>query len=139
MAMSRVLAIDYGKRRVGLAVSDPLGIFAQPLQTISAEECLDFVTRYCAENQVTKIILGMPTQDNGEPSESQRYIRPFMGRLKKALPEVEIIEIEERGSSVEALEAMIAGGVPKNKRRQKAGLVDRTAAAIILQRYLGDF
>ncbi len=134
--MGRILAIDYGRKRVGLAVTDPLGIIAQPLATVSAGECLEFLARYFSENEVERVVIGMPTQLDGTPSDSQRYILPFMGRFRKAFPGVELCEVEEAGTSVEAFEAMLEGGVRRSARRQKSGIVDRTAASLILQRYL---
>ncbi len=134
--MSRILAVDYGSKRVGVAVTDPLCIIAQPLQTVNARDALSFLVDYVSRFGVAKVIVGMPIQDSGERSDAQRYIRPFIGRLKKALPGVEIEEVDEAYSSVEAQRAMIEGGVKRSKRMQKEGIVDRTAAAIILQRYL---
>lgn len=134
--MARILSIDYGRRRVGLAVTDPLQMLAQPLATIDAAECLDYLQRYVSENPVELIIIGMPVQPSGEPSDAQRFIRPFIGRLKKQLPDMKTEEVDEMYSTVEATRSMIEGGVKRDKRRVGAGIVDRTAAAIILQRYL---
>lgn len=134
--MGRIVAIDYGKKRVGLAVTDPLQIIAQPLVTVAASECLDYLEKYFAENTVDRVVIGMPTQLDGSPSDSQRFIRPFIGRLRKRFMGIEIVEVEEAGTSVEAHEAMRAGGVSRSKRREKAGIVDKTAASLILQRYL---
>lgn len=124
---------------MGLAVTDPLKIIAQPLVTVAASECLEFLTKYFLENEVERVVIGMPTQFDGSPSESQRYILPFMGRFRKAFPAMPISEVEEAGTSVEAFEAMLEGGVRKNARRQKSGIVDKTAACIILQRYMQGF
>ncbi len=119
-----------------MAVTDPLCIIAQPLETVDSKEVLAYIEDYIKNNEVEKIVIGMPTQLDGSPSESQKYIRPFIGRLKKITEDMQIIEVEEAGTSVEAFEAMIEGGVSKMKRRQKSGIVDRTAASLILQRYL---
>lgn len=134
--MGRILAIDYGQRRVGLAVTDPLRMLAQPLITVDASDCLDYIARYASQNQIELIIIGMPVQPSGEPSDAQRFIRPFIGRLKKTFPDLPIEEVDEMYSTVEAHRSLIEGGVKKEKRRVEAGIVDRTAAAIILQRYL---
>ncbi len=134
--MGRILAIDYGQKRVGLAVSDPLRIIAGPLTTVDAGECLDFLERYFGENEVSDVVVGVPTQLDGTPSESMKYIEPFVGRFKKRFPQIALHRVEERGTSVEALRAMIDAGVKKKNRREKGGLIDRTAAVIILQRYM---
>lgn len=134
--MGRVLAVDYGSKRVGLAVTDPLRIIAQPLETVAAKECLAYLERYFQSEQVDVVVIGMPVQPNGEPSDAQRFILPFIGRFRKQFPDVELVEVDEIYSSKEALEAMIEGGVKRSQRAQKSGIVDKTAAAIILQRYL---
>ncbi len=134
--MGRVLAIDYGKKRVGIAVSDPLKIIAQPLTTINSSDCLAFLRDYISAEEVERVVIGMPTQADGSPSDSQRYIRPFIGRFRKEFPDMAIEEVDEYGTSVEAMEAMIEGGVKMMKRRQSAGIVDKTAASIILSRFL---
>lgn len=133
--MGRILAIDYGKKRVGLAVTDPLRIIASPLTTVASGECLDYLEKYFQENAVDIVVVGMPLQMNGQASESQRYILPFMVRFRARFPEMDLREADERFTSVLAHRAMIDGGVPMMKRRDKA-MVDRTAAAIILQGFL---
>ncbi len=134
--MSRVLAIDYGRRRVGIAVSDPLRIIAQPLTTVESSQCLEFLENYFKQEDVGVVVIGMPTQADGSPSDSQRYILPFLGRFRKRFPEMRVEEVDEYGTTLEASRAMIEGGVKMMKRREKAGVVDRTAAAIILSRFL---
>lgn len=134
--MGRILAIDYGSKRVGLAVTDPLQIIAQPLETVAAADCLEYLKGYLGRESVDKVIIGMPIQDDGSPSDSQRFIRPFLGRFKKEFPQMEIVEVDESYSSVEANRAIREGGVSRNKRREKTGIVDRTAATLILQRYM---
>lgn len=134
--MGRILAIDYGSKRVGLAVTDPLQIIAQPLETVAAVDCLEYLKGYLGRESVERVIIGMPIQDDGSPSDSQRFIRPFLGRLKKEFPGMEIVEVDESYSSVEANRAIREGGVSRNKRREKTGIVDRTAATLILQRYM---
>lgn len=134
--MGRILAIDYGKKRVGLAVTDPLRIIAQPLQTVPASDCLDYLEKYFAQNSVDIVVIGMPVQPNGAPSESQRYIIPFMHRFRHRFPLMELVTADERYTSLIAHRAMIEGGVKQSDRRESAGIVDKTAAAIILQGYL---
>ena len=134
--MARILAIDYGKKRTGVAVTDPLQIIANGLITVDTKEILPYVKQYVAENEVETIVVGLPRQMNGEYSESFKYIAPFVERLKKALPETEIVYFDERFTSKMALQSMIAGGVKKSERRNNKGLVDRVSAAIILQSYL---
>ena len=133
--MARILSIDYGKKRVGIAVTDPLQIIAGGLTTVNAPEALDFLRKYLAENEVETIVVGLPRQMNHAYSESFRYIEPFVARLKKAFPGTKIEYFDERFTSKIAMQAMIAGGVKKSDRRDKA-LVDKVSAAVILQSYL---
>lgn len=133
--MGRILAIDYGRKRCGLAVTDPLRIIASPLETVAAAELLDYLEKYFAQNVVDMVVIGMPVQMNGQASESQRYIKPFMTRFRARFPDMDLREADERFTSVLAHRAMIEGGVPMAKRRDKA-MVDRTAASIILQGFL---
>ncbi|MEG0467124.1 MAG: Holliday junction resolvase RuvX [Mucinivorans sp.] len=133
--MGRILAIDYGKKRVGIAVTDPLRIIASPVATVASGETLDWLEKYFTAFDVDTVVIGMPLQMDGTPSESQRYIRPFMSRFRARFPTICLCEADERFTSVIAHRAMIDGGVPKMKRRDKE-MVDRTAASIILQGYL---
>lgn len=133
--MGRILAIDYGKKRVGLAVTDPLRIIASPLTTVQAKEVLDYLAKYFDQNTVDMVVLGMPLQMNGQASESQSYILPFAEKFRARFPQMELRYTDERFTSVIAKRAMIEGGVPMMKRRDKA-MVDRTAASIILQGFL---
>lgn len=134
--MGRILAIDYGRKRVGLAVTDPLQLIATPLATVPAHEVVEFLQRYVAESEVERFVVGEPRQMNGEPSESQRYITPFVNRLRKVLPEIPVVFYDERFTSVMAHRAIIEGGVKKMTRQTDKGLVDRVSAVIILQSYL---
>lgn len=134
--MGRILAIDYGRRRVGLAVTDPMRIIASPLATVDSCEVLDWLEQYFGKNGVDFVVIGMPVQPSGEASESQRYVIPFMARFRGRFPGMELRTADERYTTVLARRAMIEGGVPRDKRRERAGVVDRTAAAIILQGYL---
>lgn len=133
--MGRILAIDYGTKRTGLAVTDPLKIIASPLETVPTHTLMAFVEAYVKSNEVEAIVVGMPRQMNGEPSASFGHIRPFVERLKKQLPGVRIDMFDERFTSKLAMGAMIDGGVKKSQRQDK-GLVDRISASIILQGYL---
>ena len=133
--MGRLIGIDYGRKRCGIAVTDPLCIIANGLATVATHELMAYVKQYVSKESVDKIIIGRPTTMRGEPSESMRYIEPFVARLHKELPEMEIVYWDERFTSVIAHRAMIDGGLNKSSRRDKA-TVDRTAATIILNDYL---
>jgi len=134
--MARILCIDYGKRRCGIAVTDELRISATPLTTVSATEILNFVLNYVASNRVDLILIGKPLTLRGEPSESWNYIEPFSKALRKRLPDgIEMKFYDERFTSALAHQAMLDGGLRK-KDRQSKPTVDRTAATIILTDYL---
>ncbi|MEE1070539.1 MAG: Holliday junction resolvase RuvX [Paludibacteraceae bacterium] len=133
--MGRILAIDYGKKRTGLAVTDPLRITANPLLTIETKELINWLQTYFEKEKVDIVVIGHPTQMNGEDSESMNYIRPFMGNFKKQFPTIPITMYDERFTSVLAHQAMIAGGMKKKDRQDKA-IVDKIAACIILEGYL---
>ena len=134
--MSRIIAIDYGRKRVGLAVTDPMQLIATPLDTVAAHEAVAWLARYVAANDVGLFVVGDPRQMNGERSESWRYIDPFVRQLRRALPEIPVVFHDERFTSVLAQRAIIEGGVPRNRRRTDKGLVDRVSAVIILQSYM---
>lgn len=134
--MGRLLAIDYGRRRTGIAVTDPLRIVATGLTTVPSHQLDKFVADYIAREPVDAIVVGYPTDMRGRESESMQYIRPAIGRLRKMLPpQVEIIFYDERFTSVLAHRAMIDGGMKKSDRRDKA-IVDEISATIILNDYL---
>ena len=133
--MGRILAIDYGKKRVGLAVTDPLKIIAGGLTTVEASQTIDFLKKYTAENDVEQIVVGLPKTVKNTPSESMNYIRPFVGRLKKELPDIPVTFYDERFTSVLAHKTMLDAGLKKKDRANKA-LVDEISATIILQDYL---
>ena len=133
--MGRILAIDYGKKRTGLAVTDVLRITANPLLTIETKELLKWLDEYFAKEPVDEVVIGHPTQMNGEESESMNYIRPFIGNFKKLFPDKPITMYDERFTSVLAHQAMLAGGMKKKDRQDKA-VVDKIAACIILEGYL---
>ena len=133
--MARIIGIDYGRKRTGVAVTDPLKIVAGALATVPTHTLEQFITDYVAREQVELIVIGQPTQLNGQPSESMRYITPFVNRLKKILPDIPIVMYDERFTSTIAHQAMIDGGMKKSDRRDKAR-VDSIAATIILNDYL---
>ena len=133
--MGRLLGIDYGTKRIGLAVTDPLNIFASPLRTIKTHEFDAFLSDYLKIESVDAFVIGYPVQMNNKPSETVKYIDPFIRKLEKEFPGKPVHRIDERFTSQIAFKAMIDGGVKKNDRRDKA-MVDRTSAAIILQSFL---
>lgn len=133
--MGRLLSIDYGRRRCGIAVTDTLRIVASGLTTVDTPKLVDFIKNYVAREPVDAIIVGHPTTLRGEESDSMRYIRPGIGQLRKALPDMEIIFFDERFTSTIAHRAMIDGGMKKMARRDKA-IVDEISATIILNDYL---
>lgn len=133
--MARILAIDYGKRRTGLAVTDPLQIIAGGLCTVDTPTLLAFIQDYTSREEVERIVIGLPTQPNGQPSENQARVREFTGRLRKALPHIPVDFWDERFTSVLAHQAMLQSGIGK-KRRQDKALVDEISATIILQSWM---
>lgn len=133
--MSRILAIDYGRKRTGIAVTDPMQIIANGLTTVSTHRLMDFLLNYIKQEPVERIIIGHPKQMNNEDSENMKNIIPFMNRLKKLLPDMPVELVDERFTSVLAHQAMLAGGLKKKDRQNKA-LVDEISATIILQSYL---
>ena len=133
--MGRILGIDYGRKRTGLAVTDPLQIVAGNLATVPTHELLQFIKGYIAREQVERIVIGLPTQLNGQPSESMKDITPFVNRLHKELPDMPVVMYDERFTSTIAHQAMIDGGMKKSDRRDKSR-VDAIAATIIRNDYL---
>lgn len=133
--MARLLAIDYGRKRTGIAVSDTLQIIANGLTTVPSHTVIAFLKDYVAKETVERIIIGLPRQMNYEESESMRYIKPFVKRLQKELPTIPVEYFDERFTSSMALQTMIDGGVKKMKRQNKA-LVDEISATIILQGFM---
>ena len=133
--MGRIMGIDYGRKRTGVAVSDPLQIVAGNLATVPTHTLMQFIKDYIAHEPLDRIVVGKPTQLNGEPSESMKYITPFVNRLKKELPDVPVVMYDERFTSTIAHQAMIEGGMKKSDRRDKSR-VDAIAATIILNDYL---
>ena len=132
----RILSIDYGKKRTGLAVTDPLQIIAGGLGTVETSVIYEYIEAYIQREQVERIVIGKPMQPNGQPSENMVRVENFFNRWRKAHPEIPIEYYDERFTSVLAHRAMIDGGVKKKTRRENKGLVDEISATIILQDYL---
>lgn len=133
--MGRLLAIDYGRKRCGIAVTDVLQIVATALDTVPSASLVDYVKAYATREPVDAIVVGLPRTLDGQLSESMRYITPAVNRLRKELPAMEIIFFDERFTSTLAHRAMIDSGTKKSDRRDK-GAIDRMAAVIILNGYL---
>ena len=133
--MGRILAIDYGKKRIGLAVTDPMQIIASPLTTVSAAEIESFLTGYLEKEIVDEFVVGYPVQMNKKPSESVKYLDPFLKRLGKLFPDKPVNLVDERFTSKIAFRAMIEGGVKKKERRDKS-MVDKISASLILRAFL---
>lgn len=133
--MARILAIDYGTRRTGIAVSDPLRIIATALETVETRSLERFLADYFSREEVDTIVVGYPRQMDGSPSETMRYVEPLMGRLRHAYPDKRVVGYDERFTSVLAQRTIRQSGIGKMARRDKA-LVDKVSAAIILQDYM---
>lgn len=133
--MARLLSIDYGKKRTGIAVSDPLQIIANGLTTVETSGLFDFLEDYLRKEDVECIIVGQPKQMSGENSENMKRIEPFVNRLRKLYPGISVVYHDERFTSKMAQQAMIDGGVKKKDRRNKE-LIDEVSATIILQGYM---
>ena len=132
----RILSIDYGKKRTGLAVTDPLQIIANGLATVSTSELFDYLKKYTSPEQVERIVIGRPTQPNGQPSENLVRVEQFVNRWRKAMPEIPIEYYDERFTSVLAHQAILDSGIGKKARRENKGLVDEISATIILQDWM---
>ena len=133
--MGRIMAIDYGRKRVGIAVTDDLQLIANGLTTVASHEIFTFLRSYTQHEKVDIFVVGEPRQMNNQPSESLQFIVPFVNRLKKEFPEITVNMADERFTSKMAFQTMIDAGL-KKKDRQNKGLVDTISAAIILQSYL---
>lgn len=133
--MGRILAIDYGKKRTGLAVTDILRITANPLITIETKQLISWLKDYFAKENVDEVVMGYPKQMNGEDSESMQYIRAFLKQFEQTFPTMPIKLYDERFTSVLAHQAMIDGGMKRSQRQDKM-VVDKIAACIILEGYL---
>lgn len=133
--MARVLALDYGKKRTGIAVTDELQIIASGLTTVATEELLAFLARYISQESVERIIVGEPKQMDGSASQSEELILPFIKQLQQKFPQLPVERQDERFTSKMAVRTMIDGGLKKKKRQDKA-MVDQISATLILQSYL---
>ncbi len=133
--MGRILAIDYGQKRCGIAVTDPLKLIAHALETVPTAGLEAFLADYMRREEVETIVVGQPLQMDGTPSESTRYIEPFVRRLAKQCPQIPIVRVDERFTSKMAFQTMLDAGLKKKKRQDK-GLVDAISATLILQTYM---
>lgn len=133
--MGRILAIDYGQKRCGVAVTDILKIAANGLPTVATKDILKFIKEYCAKEDVEEIVVGQPKTLRNEPSESMKYINPFLGQVRKELPDMKVTMFDERFTSSIAHREMLAAGMKKSDRQRKE-LADEMAATIILTDYL---
>lgn len=133
--MGRILGIDYGTKRIGLAITDPLKIFASPLKTVRTHEFENFIKAYSETEPIDEFVIGYPVTLNNQASESVKYVDPFIKKLVKMFPDKPVHKIDERFTSGMALQTMIDGGV-KKKGRQDKTMVDKISAAIILQSFL---
>ena len=133
--MGRILAIDYGQKRVGLAVTDELQLIANGLETVAAKDIWNYLSGYLKREPVDVIVVGEPRDMRNRPSDASRFVEPFVRKLRKTYPDMKIERFDERFTSKMAFQAMIDGGLGKKKRRNKA-LVDTISATLILQSYL---
>ena len=133
--MDRIIGIDYGRKRVGVAVSDPLGIFASALDTVHSAKIIEYLKKYAENETVVRFVVGYPMNTNGQPSEAAKDVDVFLKQLAKAFPQTEVVLEDERFTSVLAHRAMIDGGMKKQDRMKKES-VDKISAAIILQSYM---
>ncbi len=133
--MARLMAIDYGSKRVGIAVTDPLQIIATGLTTVHSQDLIEFLKTYISKEEVECIIVGEPKRLNNEPSDSSRFIEPFVVHLKRTFPAIKVERMDERFTSKMAFQTMIDSGL-KKKARQNKELVDEISATIILQSYM---
>lgn len=133
--MPRLLAIDYGSKRTGLAVTDPLQIIATALETVRTHELLDYLKKYIAREPVESIVIGLPRKLDSTDTHNTQPVRTFIKKLESAFPDIPVHTHDERFTSSLALQAMIAGGSKKSERREK-GNIDKVSATIILQSYM---
>lgn len=133
--MDRMIGIDYGRARVGVAMSDPLGIFASPLETVASAKIIDYLQKLTTSEKVVRFVVGYPMNLDGKPAEAAADVDAFLKRLAKHFPAIPVSLEDERFTSVLAHRAMIDGGMKKSERRKKES-VDKISAAIILQSYL---
>ncbi|MCE3281003.1 MAG: Holliday junction resolvase [Bacteroidetes bacterium] len=134
-SMARIMAIDYGSKRVGIAVTDALQIISTGLTTVHSKDLIEFLKNYLAKEEVECIVVGEPKRMNNEPSDSARFIEPFVMHLKRTFPKIKVERMDERFTSKMAFQTMIDSGLKKMDRRNKE-LVDEISATIILQSYM---
>jgi putative Holliday junction resolvase len=133
--LARILAIDYGQKRVGLAVTDPTGLIANNLETVHSKDIWQFLNDYLNREDVETIVVGYPLRMNNEPSDAIRFINPFIKKLQNNYPGINVTTVDERFTSKMAFQAMIDGGLKRKARRNKE-MVDKISANLILQSYL---
>ncbi len=136
--MSRILAIDYGKKRTGLAITDPMRIIASGLQTVETDKLFEFLKDYFSKEKIEIVIIGEPRHMDGTPSESAAMIDVFVAKFTTEFPNIKIERMDERFTSKMAMRSLVDSGV-KKKKRQNKGLLDEISATIILQDYLNKF
>ncbi|WP_448519106.1 Holliday junction resolvase RuvX [Rhodoflexus sp.] len=134
--MGRILAIDYGSKRTGIAVSDPLQLIASPLETVPTAQLIDFLTKYMTAEPVDEIVIGMPKKLDNSDTNTTFMVKGFIKAFRKKFANMPIYEIDERFTSVLAMQSMIAAGSKKKDRIEKQGNLDKVSAAIILQSYM---
>ncbi len=132
----RILSIDYGKKRTGIAVTDPSQIIANGLTTVDTKDLIKFLREYVSREEVERFVIGLPTQPNGQPSENQKRVIVFSEKLKKIIPQIPVDFYDERFTSVLAHQAILDSGIGKKRRQNDKGLVDEISACIILQNYM---
>ncbi|MBQ0057551.1 MAG: Holliday junction resolvase RuvX [Bacteroidales bacterium] len=134
--MARIISIDYGRKRTGLAVTDSLQLIANGLTTVPTHQLEHFLLDYLSREEVERVVVGLPRQMNGQMSESWQYIEPFLNRLHKLRPELPIGLVDERFTSMLAQQTIIQSGIGRQRRREDKGMIDEVSATIILQTYL---
>jgi len=135
LIMGRIIGIDYGTKRIGLAITDPLCIFASPLKTVRTNEFDSFIEEFSKIESIDEFVIGYPVTLNNKASESVKYVNPFIKKIEKSFPGKPVHLVDERFTSGMALKTMVEGGVRKKQRQDKA-MVDKISAAIILQSFL---
>lgn len=133
--MARIIGIDYGSKRTGIAVSDPLQIIAGALETVATDQLVDYLTDYISREEVECLVVGEPKHMDGSPTQISHLVVGFVRKMQKLFPDIQVVMQDESFTSVEAKRAILMSGVKKKKRQDK-GLVDRVSAAIILQEYM---
>jgi len=133
--MGIIIALDFGKKRTGIAVTDPLQLIASGLTTVETKDLISFLKNYCSKGTVESFVIGLPKQMNNQPSESEQLIQPFLKTLRNTFPDIAIQREDERFTSKMAFQSMIDSGMKKKKRQNKA-VIDEISATLILQSYL---